>query len=89
MGNSEVSQGALWSLKRRDRAEGEERPEAILSAYNGQQVPLRGADHPDGGLLGWGPCRETRLWPHQDLHGQTQQVSRTFLFITYAGGAFN
>lgn len=59
---------------RRDRAEGAERSEAVFPADDGQQVSLGGADHPDGGLLGRGPRREARLRPHQDLHGQTQQV---------------
>lgn len=68
----------------RDRAESEERSEAILSAHDGQQMSLGGADHPDGGLLGRRPRRETRLRPHQDLHGQAQQVRKPlpFLFIS-------
>ncbi len=46
------------SLRCRDRTEGEERSEAVLPADHRQQVPLGGADHPDGGLLGRGPHRE-------------------------------
>lgn len=67
----------LCPLRCRDHTEGEERSETVLPADDGQQMPLGGADHPDGGLLGRGPCREARLWPHQDLRCQTQQVSPT------------
>lgn len=58
----------------RDRAEGEKWAEAVLQADHWHQVSLGGADHPDGRLLGRGPCWEARLRPHQDLCGQTQQV---------------
>ncbi len=68
---------SMPSLRCRDRTEGEERSEAVLSADHRQQVPLGGADHPDGGLLGRGPHREAWLRPHQDLRGQTQQVRLT------------
>lgn len=54
----------LCSRHCRDYTEGEERSEALLSAHHRQQMPLRRADHPDGGLLGRGPRREAWLWPH-------------------------
>lgn len=72
----------LSSLRRRDRTEGEERSEAVLSADHRQQMPLGGADHPHGGLLGRGPRREARLRPHQDLRGQTQQVRLVLCFFS-------
>lgn len=65
---------AAFFPRHRDRAEGEKRAEAVLQADHWHQVSLGGADHPDGRLLGRGPCREARLRPHQDLCGQTQQV---------------
>lgn len=72
----------------RDCTEGEKWSEAILSADNRQQMPLRGVDHPNGGMLGWGPCREAWLWPHQDLHGQTKQVRSIILLRTQSNTVF-
>lgn len=65
----------LCSVCCRDHTEGEERSEALLSANHRHQMPLGGAHHPDGGLLGRGPRREARLRPRQDICGQAQQVS--------------
>lgn len=45
-------------------------------------MPLRRADHPNGGLLGRGPRREAWFWPHQDICGQAQQVSPALYFFT-------
>lgn len=74
---NKLSEPPKPSVLNRGRTEGEKRSEAVLSADDRQQMPLGGADHPDGRLLGRGPSGEARLRPHQDLHGQTQQVRRT------------
>lgn len=66
---------ALCSVCCRDHTEGEERSEAVLPTNHRHQMPLGGAHHPDGGLLGRGPRGEARLRPRQDICGQAQQVS--------------